>query len=148
MPLLRNPVSYEVNKMKSWVVFKCVYDASNIIFMYTSIGYVETHSAMCACSDSEWLRGQKILTFQVWITLPKSLIYLLSSGLPVQHQRLTCLPVHKASVPEKGKQFPQTEIHSTLHLGNTVICSLIIFPLTFSCNYWTELLSFIIPPAS
>lgn len=45
------------------------------------------HNPICVCSDSEWLRGQKILTFQVWIILPKSLIYLLSSALTVRQQR-------------------------------------------------------------
>lgn len=67
---------------------------------------------MCACSDSEWLRGQKILTFHAWIIRQNSLIYLFSSGLAVQQQSLTGFQGYINTVHlRKHKPIPQTNIH-------------------------------------
>lgn len=107
------------------------------MYVYTLVGtsswtVTEGHNPICACGDSEWLRGQKILTFQAWIILPMSLIHLLSSGPAVQQRRLTGLqsyvkPVHL----RKDRQFPQTKIHSVTEsfFGSQVI--LLSFVLLF-----------------
>lgn len=69
---------------------------------------------VCACSGSERLRGHEILTFQAWITLPKSLICLLSSGLAVQRRRLNGFQSYIKPVDlRKDEQFPMSKIRNT-----------------------------------
>ncbi len=92
------------------------------------------HNPVCACSEFEWLRRQKILTFQPWIILPKLLIYLLSSAL-LFRRRDWCPKLCKASTSHKGlaiftNQYPEhTTVFFGRQSGDSVIFCCVIFSL-------------------